>query len=96
MLIFRLDLPEHPMSTDDVEWIAQYLAVRIERMRTAHGLTLEMLRRSCEQLARSEQLLKLGVPAVWHPEPPISCSSVPSINSGDGEAPRRTASSRNV
>jgi hypothetical protein len=96
MLIFPSDLPEYAMSTDDAEWIASYLAVRIERMKAAHELTREMLSRSYEQLAKSEELLKFGVPAVWHPEPPKGCPSVPAINPGDGETPSPAASSRDA
>jgi len=86
-----LDLPEYAMSTDDAEWIASYLAAEIERMRAAHALIREMLNRSYEQLAKSEELLKLGVPRVWHPEPPKGCPAVPSANQGDDEASRAAA-----
>jgi hypothetical protein len=96
MLIFQSDLPEHAMSPDDAEWIAKYVAARIERMRAADELTREMLCRSYEQLAKSEELLKLSVPVVWHPGPPNSCSSAPSINPGDGETLRSAALSRDV
>ncbi|WFU74847.1 hypothetical protein [Bradyrhizobium sp. CB2312] len=51
------------------EW-RDYIKVHIERHRAKEEMTHEMLRRSWEALARSEELLRLPVPVVWHPEPP--------------------------
>ena len=79
------------MNMDDAEWVASDLAAKIERMRAAHALIREMLNRSYEQLAKSEELLKLGVPTVWHPEPPKGRPSVPLVDPGDGESPRSAA-----
>lgn len=47
-----------------------YIQALVERHRAKEDMTQEMLRRSCEALARSEELLRLPVPFVWHPEPP--------------------------
>jgi hypothetical protein len=57
------------MSLDDRRWVEHWCAMHVERMR-ASKVTRETLRRSYEQLAKSEELLKNPLPKVWHPEPP--------------------------
>ncbi len=84
------------MSNDDAEWFARCMVAKIERIRAANELAREMLSRSYEQLAKSEALLRLGVPAVWHPEPPASCPSAPAIDPGAGEASGSAAPSPDV
>ena len=53
---------------DDTEiWTAKRIAAMIDRLRHANVVTQQQLRRSSEQIALSEALLKLPVPKVWHP-----------------------------
>ncbi|UWU73035.1 hypothetical protein N2603_23310 [Bradyrhizobium huanghuaihaiense] len=47
-----------------------YLRARRERSDAAHEMTQRMIARSREALARSEELLRVSMPVVWHPEPP--------------------------
>jgi len=56
------------MPDDILEWIAKYVAVKIDRVRAGNLLTQEQLRKSFKHIALSEDLLNLPVPKVWHPE----------------------------
>jgi hypothetical protein len=58
------------VSDDAVEWIAEYIAAKMERLRAANELTKEQLRRSYRQIALSEELLRAPIPKVWRPKPP--------------------------
>ncbi|UWU73030.1 hypothetical protein N2603_23270 [Bradyrhizobium huanghuaihaiense] len=68
------------MSPDDREWLHAYIKARIERHRVKQDLTNDMLRRSREALARSEELLRGPVPVIWHPEPPEETAAVRVIS----------------
>ena len=57
------------MSPNDPEWLHSYMKARMDLHRVKEAMTHEMLRRSREALARSEELLRLSMPVVWHPEP---------------------------
>ncbi|WFU37551.1 hypothetical protein QA640_24060 [Bradyrhizobium sp. CB82] len=49
----------------------RYVAAHLERASAANEHHVqERLRRSYEQIARSEALLRIEVPKVWRPEPP--------------------------
>jgi hypothetical protein len=54
---------------NDRDW-RDYIKALIKRGRIKEDMTHQMLRRSREQLARSEELLRQPVPVVWHPEQP--------------------------
>jgi hypothetical protein len=66
------------MSEGTEAWIAKHLAAKIDWLRQANHLTQQQLRRSYEQIALSEKLLKLAVPKVWHPEPPSNRRGAPA------------------
>ncbi|WFU76631.1 hypothetical protein [Bradyrhizobium sp. CB2312] len=51
-------------------WLRDYIKARIERHRVKEDMTQDMLRRSRDALARSEELLRAPAPVVWRPEPP--------------------------
>ncbi|QOG23363.1 MULTISPECIES: hypothetical protein [Bradyrhizobium] len=57
------------MLPSDWEWLRHCLKACDERHQAKDDTTHEMLRRSWEALARSEELLRAPVPVVWHPEP---------------------------
>jgi hypothetical protein len=54
------------MPDDTKIWTAKRIAAMMDRLRHANVVTLQQLRRSFEQIAFSEALLKLPVPKVWH------------------------------
>jgi hypothetical protein len=58
------------MLDDITAWVALRTLIKLERQRVGSELTQEMLLRSREQLARSDNLLQVNPPKVWHPEPP--------------------------
>jgi hypothetical protein len=49
----------------DREWLERWLAVRRARLQAGHDLTREQVRRSCDQIKRSYDLLRYDVPKVW-------------------------------
>jgi hypothetical protein len=74
------------MDSAQVEWIAQWLTAKIERIRAANERSQEMLRLSYERLAISEEILRCSVPSAWHPKPSKSSSCASAINPGNGDA----------
>ncbi|GGI23114.1 hypothetical protein [Bradyrhizobium guangdongense] len=58
------------MLPEDREWLRKHLNERVHRHQAKEDMTRELLRRSWDALSRSEELLRLPVPVVWHPEPP--------------------------
>jgi hypothetical protein len=54
------------MPDDVAEWAA-FIASRLARTRAVNAVTLALLRRSREQLARSKELLNRTAPKVLHP-----------------------------
>lgn len=58
------------MADEIAEYVARVITVRMERMRASNALVQEQLSRSYKQITISEELLRLPVPKVWHPEAP--------------------------
>ena len=58
------------MPNDSEIWIAKCVAAKLDRLRHGNNVTQEQLRKSIQQIAFSEELLKLPVPDVWHPQLP--------------------------
>ena len=55
----------------DREFLERSIAEHLKRVYAGTDLTIEMVRRSREQLAKSQDLLQsTEVPKVWHPEQP--------------------------
>jgi hypothetical protein len=52
------------------EWIAQYVELKITRLRAGNDVVREQLRRSYQQIALSEEVLKSPVPETWQSEAP--------------------------
>ncbi|WGD49188.1 hypothetical protein QA641_26530 [Bradyrhizobium sp. CB1650] len=56
-------MPDTPM-----EWVERYTATKLARLPQGNDLTVQLLRRSREQIETSLDLLKAEIPSVRHPE----------------------------
>lgn len=57
------------MSNTRKEFLELHVAEHLKRVYAGTDLTREMLQRSCEQIARSTDILRsTAVPKVWRPE----------------------------
>ncbi|MBR1133862.1 hypothetical protein [Bradyrhizobium iriomotense] len=53
------------MATGDLEWLAEQIELKLERMRAATKRETEMIQRSVELLAKAKALLSEPAPEVW-------------------------------